>query len=203
MIKLSLRLLASLSIPQRILAVFTLLLPLFIHTLAFWVTAFTCGRNCLMIGPFSIIHWAVFAIWFLMAAILLSWVLNTEKSVAKRHIDEKIDALSAKIEMQEEEFRRITTGVQDRVSDLDHWVGALRSSIQEQSNIELPGRRISARAEPITFHVSVSAAEGAVGRSPFLMVRLRSWARRRAIRVWRLTRKLIWDWSEGEVNHHR
>ena len=201
MVKLSLRLLLSLSIPQRILTFFTLLLPLLIHTLASWVTAFTCGRNCLMVGPFSIIHWAIFAVWFLMAAILLSWVVSTERSDTKRHIDEKFEALSAKMELQEKEFRRITTGLQDRINDLQDWVSALRETMEEQLDIELPGRRISARADPISVHVSVSAAEGTVGRSPFLIVRLRSWVKRRVVRVWRLTRKLVWDWNEDGTNH--
>ena len=200
MIKVSFRLLVSLSLPQRIVAIFTLLFPLFIHTLASWITSFTCGRNCLMIGPFSVIHYAVFSIWFVIAVILFAWVVSNERSDAKRHIDQNVNALSNQIESQGEEFRRITTGLQDGINDLQYWVSAVSQSLEKELEIKLPGPRISVRPAPASLGLLAAIASvNVVGQSNWV-TRFRRRAKHLAILFWRLSCKYVWDWDQDKSN---
>lgn len=143
---------------------------------------------------------ALYFAWYQIAMVVIA--LSTRADTTK--LEAKLTRISSelvdRVHQHEEENRRKFTGIQDRTGDLEWWVSALRSSIEEQLGIKLPGRRISARADPITVKVSFSNAEGTVGRSPYMMVRLRSWVKRQAVRFWRWSLKWVWDLKHDQTN---
>ena len=177
--------------------VLTLLVPI---PLASLVERVTCGKNCPTVFFFSIVDFIVVVIWFVTALVLMAWAANIAGSKTSEHVDLSVTPLADKIESQEDEFRRITTGHEDRLNSLETWVVDLRQALEEELGVKLPGRRHSVRAGSISHHWSTSIPEVTVGRSPHRMVRLRSWVKRQALRFWILTRKLVWDWDDDQAN---
>ena len=196
--------LTSLPRHQLVASVLTLILTTLVYVfLAEWVSDIWCGRNCRMLGPFTIIDLGFFCILVLTVLFLTAWVRNADRSNARDYVDQNVASLADRVESEGNELRQITTGHKNRINDLEDWVSNLRQALEEELGVKLPGRKVSDRAGSISLEASISTVEVNVRGSPYIFVRLRSWVRRRALRLWVLSRKCFWNWDDDQTNRRR
>ena len=155
-----------------------------------------------MMGPFPIVDLAFFILLLLIVLLLTAWVRNVDRSKARNYVDKNVNTLSKKIESQEEELQRVISGHSYRIDDLRDWVIALRDSIEEQSEMKLPGPQVRLRAA-IRTGVPTMSASLTVIDPPDRMVRLRLWLKRKALSSWSWTRKWVWDADYDKANRNK
>lgn len=149
-----------------------------------------------MIGPFSIVDLAFLSLLVLIVLLLTAWVRNADRSSAKDYVDQKVDSLTDRIELQGEEFRRITTGQEDRINDLREWLRNIDRAMREELGIDLSpptvSLRLSARAGSPTASANLTVIPPANK-----IVRIRFWIKNQVLRLWKLAYKWVWDWDDN------
>ena len=136
---------------------------------------------------------ALYFMWYQIAMLVIAWSTREDRTRVEATFTQISSELIDRIQLLGEEHKREIAGIQDRAGDLEEWVSKLRQAIEEELETKLPGRRHSVRLAPVSYEMSVSIGEVSIRPSPYILVRLRSWVKRRALRFWRWSRKWVWD----------
>ena len=145
-------------------------------------------RSCVNFGMLF-----VYVVWWQLALLVISKATSEDDTKYEKKLKEISSEFSDGIDQLREDHERRLMGNQDRVGDLNRWASDIRRVVLAELGVDLPAVPVSLRAGAIINEFRISQPEICVGRSPNVMVRIRSWVRRQTIRIWRLSRKWIWD----------
>ena len=138
-------------------------------------------------------EFALYVVWYQIAMVVIALSTRADRIRLEEDLARISSELKDRINKCEEDNQLALKGINDRTSDINWWVGALRESLEEHLGIKLPGPRISVRVDPIGYSYSVQMAKPSVTPSPYLMVRLRSSIRRQGSRFRKWFLKWIWN----------
>ena len=139
---------------------------------------------------------------FYLAMYIIATVLIALASrVSETKVERQVNQISSEFHEIHGELEGKVTAIRDSKDDLLEWVGNLRTSLEEQLEISLPGHIIRVRRlNPIRANSSTSEPKISIRRPQDWRLYVRSWTIDQGWRIRRWFLKWVWDLKCDQQN---
>ena len=139
---------------------------------------------------------------FYLAMYIIATVLIALASrVSETKVERQANQMSSEFHEIHGELEGKVTAIRDSKDDLLEWVGNLRTSLEEQLEISLPGHIIRVRhLNPVRANSSMSESKISIRRPRDWRLHVRSWTIDQGRRIRRWFLKWVWDLKYDQEN---